>query len=401
MGQDMTGALSFARSGDNGAGPKAAQQHVVAGGGGSLPHFAINGRFLCQPVTGVQRVAREVVREIDRLMVEGFLDARVDLFCPEGSQMQGLSLEAIAVHPVGPFQGALWEQFTLPRQTGRAPLLCLGNTAPVPSLLRGEPVGVMIHDLSYLDFGRAYRLSYRLAHRLMLPLLLRRAQRVFVVSQTEELQLRRLAPGIEDRLVIAPNGARFGEVRSVPTTMELPFGAGYGLYVGAFSHRKNFDRVVEVAVRLAREEGRPFVFAGSSPDILRQPRISVPEDVRHLVHFAGQIDEVDRLAALYKGAAYLLFPSLYEASPLPPLEAASFGCPVVASNIASIWERCGAGVEYCDPLRPETIVAAIRRVLAGGPGVRDQVEINRTKAQAASWRRQAMQVCAAMLELCP
>ena len=364
------------------------------------PHrFAINGRFLCQPVTGVQRVAREIVREVDALIADGELAARVELICPPDSDLSGLRLRAIEVRPVGRFRDARWEQLTLPVHCDGVPLLCLGNTAPLRALFGPTPVAVMIHDLSYLQFRQAYRLSYRMAHRMMLPALLRKADLIFTVSGTEEARIRRIAPDIGQRLRIAPNGARSWEPGAL-TDRPVPFGGGYGLYVGAFSRRKNFDRVLEVAIQLAREDACPFVFVGSAPDILCQPRIVVPRDVRHLLHFAGQVDNIDQLGALYRGARYLLFPSLYEASPLPPLEAALFGCPVVASNVASIWERCGEGVEYCDPLRTETIAAAARKVMAGGPVIERQIAANRSRAQIASWKEQARIVSSAMVELC-
>lgn len=363
------------------------------------PRFAINGRFLCQPVTGVQRVAREIVREIDDLLTSGELVADVELISPPDTDVSALCLKAVSVRPVGVMRDARWEQFILPRYTAGVPLLCLGNTAPLRALYGAAPVAVMIHDLSYLDFGQAYRLSYRLAHRMMLPSLLRKAQLIFTVSRSEEARMRRIAPDIGSRLRIAPNGAR-SWAPDAETDRPVPFGGGYGLYVGAFSHRKNFGRVLEVAIRLAREDSLPFVFVGSAPDILRQPRAHIPDEVKHLIKFAGQVDDVDQLGAYYRGARYLLFPSLYEASPLPPLEAALFGCPVIASNIASIWERCGEGVEYCDPLRTETIVAAVRKVLAGGPLIERQVASNKARAQQVSWKEQARIVSKAMVELC-
>lgn len=47
--------------------------------------IVINGRFLMQPVTGVQRVAREVVRAMDRLLADDVLPwahgARMRIVC--------------------------------------------------------------------------------------------------------------------------------------------------------------------------------------------------------------------------------------------------------------------------------------------------------------------------------
>ena len=43
------------------------------------------------------------------------------------------------------------------------------------------------------------------------------------------------------------------------------------------------------------------------------------------------------------------------------------GCPVAASNVASLPEVCGDAAVYFDPLDPESIADAIRRVLDSPP----------------------------------
>lgn len=74
---------------------------------------------------------------------------------------------------------------------------------------------------------------------------------------------------------------------------------------------------------------------------------------------------MDELVELYRTAACLVFPSLYEGFGLPPLEAMACGCPVAASNATSLPEVCGDAAEYFDPLSPEDTAAAILRALDG------------------------------------
>jgi glycosyltransferase involved in cell wall biosynthesis len=362
------------------------------------PELVINGRFLEQSVTGVQRVAREVICEIDALLGDGSFRADVSLLHPSRASPEPLELRNIRTQAVGRLHGAAWEQVDLPAAVGRRPLLCLGNSAPLVSLLAGRRVGVMIHDLSYLDHPRAYRRIYRWSHRALLPVLLARARTLFLVSETERERLLGIWPGTAPRIVVAPNGGwidRFAPEAPPSAVAELP--PGYALFVGSLSHRKNFDRLLEAAIRLAREDGLPFVFAGSTGPVLTRPQIAIPEDVRERIAFVGQVDDRRALGMLYRRARLLVFPSLYEASPLPPFEAAYFGCPVVASNIPSMWERCDDGVTYCDPRSVDSIVGAVRKVLEHGEDRERRVEINRVRAEAASWREQARTVLAAML----
>jgi glycosyltransferase involved in cell wall biosynthesis len=85
----------------------------------------------------------------------------------------------------------------------------------------------------------------------------------------------------------------------------------------------------------------------------------VPEGVESL----GRVP-LDELASLYRRAAALVFPSLYEGFGQPPLEAMASGCPVACSDRASLPEVVGDAARLFDPESPEAIAAAVRDVLA-------------------------------------
>jgi glycosyltransferase involved in cell wall biosynthesis len=356
----------------------------------------INGRFLVQQATGVQRVAREVTAEIDSLLARGELDAQVTLLVPPGDWVQSLELRYIDIVTVGRVQGFLWEQCELPRHVRGDVLLSLGNSAPLIKLMRRDSrVAVMIHDVSFLDHPRAYKFRYRLAHRAMLPWLLRGASHIFTVSETERERLLQIAD-IHDKITVAPNGGWTG-----PPSSPLEAGLGadkrYALYVGSLSYRKNFGRILSVAIQMARDDDLDFVFVGATGSILRRPGHDVPEDIAHRIHFLGQINDRARLGRIYANARVLVFPSLYEACPLPPVEAAYFGCPVVVSNIPSMWERCGRHVTYCDPRSVDSIVRATRSALSDPPRARRAAPVAQPMSGTCNWSAQARTVCEELL----
>jgi glycosyltransferase involved in cell wall biosynthesis len=365
------------------------------------PRLFINGRFLVQQVTGVQRVAREITTEIDRMLENGELRADVTLLVPPGPWVQRLSLNRIRVETIGRFRGLLWEQLALAGQVKGGTLLCLGNSAPARALLdRKTRVAVMIHDVSFLDYPGAYKFLYRLGHRLMLPLLMRRARAILTVSETERERLERLVPESAPRITVAPNGgwsadeAAPGAAAGAEPALPPP---GYGLYVGSLSHRKNFGRTLAAAIRLAREDGLHFVFVGAAGKVLREPRREVPADVADRIHFVGQVNDPARLSRIYRDARVLLFPSLYEACPLPPVEAPHFGCPAVVSNIPAMWERCGRGATYCDPTSVESILRAMREVLGDSPKRDQAIAAGHDMARQRRWSEQAATLCTAVL----
>jgi glycosyltransferase involved in cell wall biosynthesis len=85
----------------------------------------------------------------------------------------------------------------------------------------------------------------------------------------------------------------------------------------------------------------------------------VPVGVRSLGHVSR-----DELVRLYRTAAGLVFPSLYEGFGQPPLEAMACGCPVACSNAASLPEVCGDAASLFDPTSVEAQVAAVEEILA-------------------------------------
>ncbi|MEP6893442.1 MAG: glycosyltransferase, partial [Gaiellaceae bacterium] len=71
----------------------------------------------------------------------------------------------------------------------------------------------------------------------------------------------------------------------------------------------------------------------------------------------------DELARLYRTAAALVFPSLYEGFGQPPIEAMACGCPVACSSAASLPEVCGEAARLFDPRSVEEMIDAVEEVL--------------------------------------
>ena len=79
----------------------------------------INGRFLEQKLTGVQRYALEIVKGIDNVCK----DKKVILAIPSDVELNSIpALKNIIVKKIGKTHGIIWEQFTLSNfiQIGRA-----------------------------------------------------------------------------------------------------------------------------------------------------------------------------------------------------------------------------------------------------------------------------------------
>lgn len=350
--------------------------------------IVVNGRFLTQAITGVQRYAREVVQALDVLLTDRD-DIKVTVMSPQLSEPPP-TWRKVALRQVGILQGHAWEQLELPRYFRGEVLFCPGNTAPVISLLSAAPVVVTVHDLSYKYFPEAYRLAFRLWYGVLIPVILRRATAVITVSESERQAMIAHYPEAAPRLHVVANGGLPKDVLVDTTRAPNPPG-GYILYVGSLSKRKNFPRLAEVACRLARERGFRFVFVGNKSKSLTAAAADVPGDIKSLVTFAGAVENPATLASFYRNAACLLFPSLYESSGLPPIEAMACGCPVIVSDIPALRERCGDAALYCDPHDVASITATTIRLM-DDPMLRQKLQtLGQHRAAAFTWERCAQE----------
>jgi glycosyltransferase involved in cell wall biosynthesis len=130
------------------------------------------------------------------------------------------------------------------------------------------------------------------------------------------------------------------------------------LYPANWWPHKNHERLLEAfaAVRTARPEMRLVLTGAGHPG-------GLPGGVTSL----GRVPD-ERLAELYRSAAALVFPSLYEGFGLPPLEAMACGCPVAVARAGALPEVCGEAAVYFDPASVEDIARGIGDVLDRPPG---------------------------------
>jgi glycosyltransferase involved in cell wall biosynthesis len=80
------------------------------------------------------------------------------------------------------------------------------------------------------------------------------------------------------------------------------------------------------------------------------------------VEVRGQVS-TEELASLYRRAAALVFPSMYEGFGAPPLEAMACGCPVACSNAGALPEIVWDAARLFNPTSPHEIAAAVDDVL--------------------------------------
>jgi glycosyltransferase involved in cell wall biosynthesis len=351
------------------------------------PLVVINGRFLTQVVTGVQRYAVE--------MVLGLLKVRrqyeIVVVAPSGrliSQVPNL------VQDNFPITGHLWEQVRLPwlMKKMKADLLwCPGFTAPLLNL--GVPLVVTFHDAATFAGPEWFSPTFTLYYRFLIPLVGRVAAKIITDSEFSRQEL------VKYRMVGRPDNIEVVYCGLTPLrknkqgatkTLELLEGKNYVLSLGSRNPRKNMPRLLLAWNKIPGnvKNGRVLAIAGKVDRVFSQEKFSkLPQDVIFLDYVPD-----DELFDLYSNADAFVYPALYEGFGIPPIEAMSCGTPVLVSNITSLPEVCGNAAAYCDPYNIDNIADKLSQLLTDDTFVKTLIKRGFEQAKLYSWTRSARQL---------
>jgi glycosyltransferase involved in cell wall biosynthesis len=138
---------------------------------------------------------------------------------------------------------------------------------------------------------------------------------------------------------------------------------------------KNHLYVMEALVELHRRAGirldAVFCGGGEASDWRMVQAQARALGLERSVHFLGKVPD-DHVPALYEGALALVIPTYSGPTNLPPLEAASLGCPVIYSDLPQFREQMGEAALYCD-LSAASNLAEHLRALIADPALRERL----------------------------
>jgi len=272
--------------------------------------------------------------------------------------------------------GTWWEQLDLPRHCRGHLLVTLSGGAPI---LHSRNV-ITIHDAAVFAASGAYSLAYRLWYQQLYRRMARKAEHIFTVSNFSKAEIVKWCAAAPEKISVTYLGSEhFSNLEADPSALRR-FGISgrYVLAVGSQNPNKNFQRTAQAVSRLSKK-GIGVVIAGGSDYRIFRRSLDLPDGVRVL----GYVSDAE-LKSLYQNASCFVFASLYEGFGLSPLEAISSGCPVVVSRAASLPELYDGAAEFCDPLQPDDITAAVERVLQSPPATADELK---TFAGKFSWKK--------------
>lgn len=253
---------------------------------------------------------------------------------------------------------------------------------------------VTIHDLSFELFPSCYTRKHRLWATKLVPFTVRRAERIFTVSEYSKKTLIDLYHIPPEKIIVTYNGVDTELFRIVedPGLLDevrkrYKISDKFILCIGRLEPRKNLPRLIKAFAELKKDRAieHKLVIAGQKDFLYTDIFKSVKElGLEEEVVFTGLVAPQD-LPLLYNAADLFVYPSIFEGFGLGVIEAMACGTPVICSNTSSLPEVAGGAGILVDPYNVEAIARAIKDVLTV-PGLRNKLaQKGIAQAKKFSW----------------
>ena len=342
----------------------------------------INGRFLLQKVTGEQRYAIEIIRELDKHVRE---DEKWEILIPHGRICNSLSLSNMQIHLVGSLRGHFWEQFELPLYSRDGFLINFCDMAP---MFKRNQV-VFIHDVAIMAHPEYYTYKFRKWHEFVYRKTVKNAKKIFTVSNFSRHELIKYFDVPTDKISVIhcacpPHLQQDIFLDNFIEKWKIDRSKKILLAVSSLSPNKNFKAIVE-AMRYLKTDSVELIIAGGSNTAEFQTEI---DKYMNDVKYVGYVSD-EELITLYKVADCFIYPSFYEGFGVPPLEAMVNGCAVILSKMTALPEIYGESAVYCDPYNPSDIAEKIDAVFQNEGLYQDLICKGMDKLKEYSWKKSA------------
>lgn len=312
-----------------------------------MKKIVINGQFTARRLTGQERFALEITKQLDKLIKDIDLDYIIELVVPMSAKNIPC-LDNIQIVKYGNVRSHLWEQVSLYAyvKKNKAILLNMCSIAPL-----GRPDYIVIHDISYKvnpQYFNTFRSKIsKLWHIMNYNAAWRKAKLIFTVSNYAKKEMVDVYGINPERIkVIGSSWEHFedvGEDESIFAKYRELEKNNYFFSLGSLAPNKNIEWILEVA---KKNPNINFVIAGKA-DAASYGKDYSNEIMRN-VFFTGYISD-EQIKSMMKNCRAFIFPSFYEGFGLPPLEAMSVGAVCIVSNTGCLPEIYGKSVHYIDP----------------------------------------------------
>jgi glycosyltransferase involved in cell wall biosynthesis len=317
----------------------------------------INGRYLTQKITGVQRNAFELTKHLLPLIKNAVV------LVPDETINKSYHIDNWPLLKAGKLKGVLWEQFSLPfflkKQKEKSLLINLTNTAPLS--YSNQVVSIM--DMTTFIEPAWFNKKFAYYYQWLVPKIVKRSRAVFTISENSKRDIIKFTGIKEEKIKVLYCGISEIFLSPFENHSDILERLGlktqkYLMAVSSLDPRKNFKKLIESFFET--DIDIPLVIVGSKGKVFGDAGVINYNSSR--IIFTGYISDED-LKQLYKSSLCFVYPSLYEGFGIPPLEAMASGCATIVANTSSLPEVCNDASLYVDPYDSESIASAIKNLV--------------------------------------
>lgn len=305
----------------------------------------VNGKFLTQRISGVQRYAIEICSAWIKQKKE------FTILVPENTSISIPDFSDYCLE-IGKRNGVLWEQIDLARYVNRREgvLVNFCNSAPIFS----KSNIITIHDLGFFRKENWYSKSFKLWYRFMIPRIVRKAKFVITVSQTVQSEILSRFDRNSNDVMVAYNGLADLFLDKKQADKENVF-----LYVGTISERKNVAVLIQ-AFQKADLDDFKLVLIGNFDKNLEN-KLLLPRNTDNIEMYSNLSD--NELLIWLKRSKFFVLPSLYEGFGIPILESISQKTVPLISDIKVFKELYEGSALYFDPQSIDSLTNCMKKAI--------------------------------------
>lgn len=228
-----------------------------------------------------------------------------------------------------------------------------GLSGELPLKWNAKPIRkiVTIHDLIFLRYPQYYSWFDRKIHYWKFKKAAEIADHIIAISEQTKQDIISFLKVHPEKITVVYQGCH--EAFKLPVDKDLKdetrkkhhLPERFILNVGTIEKRKNLLQVI----RAVEGTEIPVVAVGKKTSYFRkiQKFISKNKMDKQIIFLEGMT--MTELAAIYRMADFLIYPSEFEGFGIPVIEALFSGIPVITSNRSSLPEAGGSGALYVDP----------------------------------------------------
>ena len=311
----------------------------------------IDARLFSEPVTGIGRYTREVIKELINKPGQYQLYSPIPI---TDEDFYKNNVEIRSANFNSRVQKMLWSQTHMPYLASKDKVdLFWGTTHRLPHYLPNNIARVVtIHDLVWKHAGKTMRPLSLWMEKTMMPQAILQADRVVAVSRSTAKAIEDEYPSIKEKIrVVYPGTTDLPKPNDFQSLSCFGIKHPYFLFVGTLEPRKNLQLLLKAYASLdacTRSRANLVIAGGDGWGGTNYTQLIHQLGLNDQVIFTGYINDF-HLSTLYANALFLAMPSLYEGFGLPIVEAMSFGVPVITSDRSSLPEVAGDAGVLVDP----------------------------------------------------